>query len=366
MNRSKELIISQENKPIYKIYIENNYNRLSDVIEQLQLKHGKILIVTDSNIGIHYAEEVKAIISKTVPFVEILTLKPGEAHKNLDTIQEIYHTLINYQFDRKDVLVALGGGVIGDMTGFAASTYLRGIRFIQLPTSLLAMVDSSIGGKTGVDYLSYKNMVGAFHQPAAVYINLQVLNTLPEREYHSGFGEIIKHGLIKDREYYQWLRQNVAEILNRNHHVLSEMIYKSCLIKKQVVESDPYENGERALLNFGHTIGHSIEKLLNFTYLHGECVSLGMVAAAWLSYEYGNISINDLKEIKSTLEQFNLPVKLYNTSFSKEEVVATTKNDKKMEAGQIKFILLRSVGTAYIDTRITKQDLEKAVEAIIL
>ncbi|MSS63969.1 3-dehydroquinate synthase [Lachnospiraceae bacterium WCA-693-APC-MOT-I] len=363
---NKELIITKEDNPIYTIYIENNYNKLSSVIDKLQLEHGKALIVTDSNIGIHYAQEVKSIVNQSIPFVEILTLEPGEANKNIETIQKIYHTLISYQFDRKDILIALGGGVVGDMTGFAAATYLRGIRFIQLPTSLLAMVDSSIGGKTGVDYLSYKNMVGAFHQPSAVYINLQVLNTLPEREYYSGFGEIIKHGLIKDKSYYRWLKSNSSSILSRENESLTEMIYRSCSIKKQVVESDPHENGERALLNFGHTVGHSIEKQLNFSYLHGECVSLGIVAAAQLSYEHGNLSIDELEDIKETLKQFKLPVCLSNVSFSSKIIAQTTRNDKKMEAGQIKFILLHSIGAAYIDKTITEQEIESAVQLILI
>lgn len=362
---SKEIIVLEENNPIYSIYIEKDYGRLSSVLNELNLSNGKILIVTDSNIGIHYADKVKERAEKFAHLVKVLTLEPGEKHKNLATVQKIYQVLIDNKFDRKDVLIALGGGVIGDMTGFTAATYLRGIRFIQLPTSLLAMVDSSIGGKTGVDYLAYKNMVGAFHHPKAVYINLQVLDTLPEREFYSGFGEIIKHGLIKDKLYYEWLKDNVSSILNREVISLEQTIYQSCQIKKQVVESDPYEKGERALLNFGHTIGHSVEKLLDFSFLHGECVALGIVSAVLLSTEYNHISKEEGNDIIETLKKYHLPVCLQNVPFSSKEVIEVTKNDKKMEAGKIKFILLRSIGEAYINREVSEKEMLLCIEEIL-
>lgn len=362
---SKEITISENNNPIYSIYIEKDYGKLSSILNKLYLSNGKILIVTDSNIGIHYAEKVKEIAEKSADLVKVLTLEPGEKHKNLDTVQKIYQVLIENKFDRKDVLIALGGGVIGDMTGFTAATYLRGIRFIQLPTSLLAMVDSSIGGKTGVDYLAYKNMVGSFHQPSAVYINLQVLDTLPEREFYSGFGEIIKHGLIKDKLYYEWLKEKVTSILNRDMLSLEQTIYQSCQIKKQVVESDPYEQGERALLNFGHTIGHSIEKLLDFSFLHGECVALGIVSAVLLSVQHEHITEEEGKDIIKTLKQYHLPVSLQHVSFSSKEVLEVTKNDKKMEAGKIKFILLHSIGEAYINREVSEEDMLLCIEEIL-
>ena len=191
------------------------------------------------------------------------------------------------------MLVALGGGVVGDLTGFAAATYLRGIDFVQVPTTLLSQVDSSIGGKTGVDFLQYKNMVGAFHQPKLVYINTTTLKSLPEREYFSGMGEVIKHGLIKDADYYEWIKENIDAIKAREHEAVREMIYQSCLIKGGVVERDPKEKGERALLNFGHTLGHAIEKLKDFTWLHGECVAAGCCLAAEISCIKGNISNNN-------------------------------------------------------------------------
>lgn len=362
---SKKLIISKDNNPLYSIYIEKDYSGLSNILNELQISKGKVLIVTDSNIGVHYAETVKNIAKISASFAEVVTLEPGEKFKNLDTVQRIYQILIENKFDRKDVLIALGGGVIGDMTGYAAATYLRGIRFIQLPTSLLAMVDSSIGGKTGVDFLAYKNMVGAFHQPSAVYMNLKVLDTLPEREFYSGFGEIIKHGLIKDQSYYHWLKENAASVLSREFNALEETIYKSCQIKKQVVESDPYEKGERALLNFGHTIGHSIEKLLNFSYLHGECVSIGIAAAVLLSIQYKHILKEEGNDIIETLKKYHLPVSLNQASFSSKEVLAVSKNDKKMESGKIKFILLQSIGEAYINRDVSEDEMLLCIQEIL-
>ena len=212
----------------------------------------------------------------------------------------MYEFLIKNHFDRNDILIALGGGVVGDLTGYTAATYMRGIDFIQIPTTLLSQVDSSIGGKTGVDLKSYKNMVGAFHHPKLVYINVKTLNSLPRREFSSGMAEIIKHGLIMDKEYFVWLNNNSNHIKSLDTKILVEMIYGSCFIKKTVVEEDPNEKGLRAILNFGHTIGHAIEKSKKFKLLHGECVSLGMVAALRISFDREQISYEQLSKAIKT------------------------------------------------------------------
>ena len=257
--------VNYEQKPCYDIVFSKDFNLLNDEIQQLNISNKRICIVTESNVGPLYANEVKDIFMSNSKEVIIFEFTAGEAHKNLDTISELYTVLIENKFDRNDMLVALGGGVVGDMTGYAAATYLRGIDFIQIPTSLLAQVDSSIGGKTGVDYKAYKNMIGAFYQPKLVYMNLSTLNSLPDREYYSGMGEIVKHGLIKDSDYFYWLKENYQKILDRDYDTLFTMIYNSCNVKRKVVEEDPKEKGDRALLNFGHTIGHAVEKLKNFT-----------------------------------------------------------------------------------------------------
>lgn len=228
------------------------------------------------------------------------------------------------------MLVALGGGVVGDLTGFAAATYLRGIDFIQVPTSLLAQVDSSIGGKTGVDFRAYKNMVGAFHQPRLVYMNTSTLSSLNTRLFNSGFGEILKHGLIKDASYFQWLKDNIEKIADLDSGYLEEMIYRSCEIKRKVVENDPTEKGERAQLNFGHTLGHAIEKQMNFELYHGECVVLGMIAALNICLERGTITKEEYDDIYNTFKAYNFPMTVDKTTI--DDVIAASKNDKKWMA----------------------------------
>ena len=225
------------------------------------------------------------------------------------------------------------------------------------------MVDSSIGGKTGVDFKAYKNMVGAFHQPSLVYMNLSSLLSLPDAEFYSGMGEIIKHGLIKNKAYYSWLREQEESICNRSYDALRDMIYESCLIKREVVERDPKEKGERALLNFGHTIGHSVERLKNLILLHGECVCIGMAAASYLSLKRGLITQEKYEEIKATIMHFHQPVDV--SGLVAEEVYEVTRLDKKMDSDQIRFVLLKEIGTAVIDTSVTKAEMLEAIYSIM-
>ena len=283
----------------------------------------------------------------------------GEASKTLDTVRKLYEVLIKAHFDRKDLLAALGGGVTGDLTGFAAATYLRGIDFIQIPTTLLAQVDSSIGGKTGVDFDCYKNMVGAFHQPKMVYMNLSLLKSLTEEQFACGMGEILKHGLIKDAEYYEWCINNMFEIQERELPVLHKMIETSCRIKRQVVEKDPTEKGERALLNFGHTLGHALEKQMNFTLLHGQCVAVGYLMAAYISWKRELLSTEEFFEIRDMNVGFDLPISFMGPTA--EEILENTRSDKKMEHGQIKFVLLKGIGKAFVDQTVTNEEMLAAI-----
>ena len=355
--------VNYEQKPCYDIVFSKDFNLLNDEIQQLNISNKRICIVTESNVGPLYANEVKDIFMSNSKEVIIFEFTAGEAHKNLDTISELYPVLIENKFDRNDMLVALGGGVVGDMTGYAAATYLRGIDFIQIPTSLLAQVDSSIGGKTGVDYKAYKNMIGAFYQPKLVYMNLSTLNSLPNREYYSGMGEIVKHGLIKDSDYFYWLKENYQKILDRDYDTLFTMIYNSCNVKRKVVEEDPKEKGDRALLNFGHTIGHAVEKSKNFTLLHGECVSIGIVSAAYISLVKNYINNTEFNDICDTLKLFKLPVT--TSDINANDVVEATLNDKKMDSGVIKFIVLKEIGNASIDRTIDHDLLIYSCEKII-
>jgi len=361
MNSS--ITVHYNNQPIYDILLENSYAQLLEELNELGTDNLKICIVSDTNVSKLYLEELIHIVKNHGQVVETFVFKAGEDSKNLDTVYSLYDHLIQAKFDRKDLLIALGGGVVGDLTGYAAATYLRGIGFIQIPTSLLAMVDSSIGGKTGVDFHSYKNMIGAFHQPASVYINLSTLTSLSSNQYNAGLGEIIKHGLIKDANYYQWLKEHNNEIKSREVHVMKEMVYRSCMIKREVVEKDPKELSDRALLNFGHTIGHAVEKLMNFKLLHGECVAIGMAAACYISYKRGYLLKEELEDIITCINSFDLPVKV--SGLNPEEIFQATTHDKKMESGKIKFILLSKIGKAFIDTSVTKEEIMDGIQYIL-
>lgn len=362
-NFSDRITVNYEGNPCYDIVLAKDFCGIIDELMPLNISNKRLCIVTESKVGPLYAEELKLILEPHCKNVIIHQFTAGEANKNLDTVSEIYETLIKNKFDRNDMLLALGGGVTGDITGFVASSYLRGIDFVQIPTSLLSQVDSSIGGKTGVDFKAYKNMVGAFYMPKLVYMNLSTLNSLSEREFLSGMGEIIKHGLIRDNEYFEWLSENRDKIIAKDYETLKQMIFVSCNIKRVVVENDPKEKGERAHLNFGHTIGHAIEKLKDFSLLHGECVSIGMSAAAYISKVKGNITETEYETINNVITSFNLPITTSDIVAS--EVVEATLNDKKMDAGVIKFVTLKSMGEAVIDRTIDKSLLEEAAKSVI-
>jgi 3-dehydroquinate synthase len=287
----------------------------------------------------------------------------GEEHKNLDTMAGIYRFLIENGYDRKTLLAALGGGVVGDMTGFAAATYLRGVDFIQIPTTLLSQADSSIGGKTGIDFEGYKNMIGAFCMPKLVYSNVGTLKSLDGRQFSSGFAEVMKHGLIRDDSYYEWLLENMYEILGQETEVLQEMLLRSNEIKKAVVEADPLEKGERMLLNLGHTLGHAIEKYMDFTMTHGECVALGCVAAAWISWKRDLIEMEDFYEIRDMFVPFGLPICL--ESLNVDKVLDIARSDKKAVNGKVRFVLLKGIGQAFVDETVTDEEIRLALKELI-
>lgn len=307
---SQQITVNYNKKPSYNIIIEHDFSGLSAALDILGYQGRKMVVITDSNVSSLYLEEVVKHLSKISAEVFCFEFKAGEEQKNLSTVENCYEFLIHNNIDRKDILIALGGGVVGDMTGFISATYLRGVDFIQIPTTLLAQLDSSIGGKTGVDFQQYKNMVGAFKMPSLVYMNISTLKTLDDRQFYNGFAEAMKHGLIKDVNYYEWMISTMYEICDRDSNTLEELVYKSCLIKKMVVEKDPLEKGERALLNFGHTIGHAIEKYKNFNMLHGECVALGCVAAAYISWQKQFLSKEEYYEVRDMFVPFNLPISI--------------------------------------------------------
>lgn len=356
---NKRMEVTCEGKKAYDIVIQDSFKNLSGELERFGSDKRKLCIVTDSGVAPYYLDEVKGLLRNICSRPDFFIIPEGEASKNLDTVSRLYEFLIKQQFDRKDMLIALGGGVVGDLTGFTASTYLRGIDFIQVPTSLLAQVDSSIGGKTGVDFLAYKNMVGAFYMPKLVYINISSLKTLSERQFHSGLGEVIKHGLIRDVSYYSWIRDHRESIAARDTAAMASAVERSCLIKRDVVQQDPREQGIRACLNFGHTLGHAIEKLTDYSLAHGECVAIGSVLAAQISKNRGYLTEEEYEDIQSLYEYFAFP-KLPDT-LTAREIIETTKHDKKMEQGKLKFILLKSPGEAAIYRDVTDQEMAKVL-----
>lgn len=351
----------------YDILFQNSYEMLGKALDERGLiKNRKLVIVSDDSVASLYADELRDSLKKISEEVYTYTFPHGEENKNLQTIEDIYAFLIEHKISRKDLLIALGGGVTGDMTGFAAATFLRGIDFVQVPTSLLAMVDSSIGGKTGVDFNGYKNMVGAFHMPRLVYINLNALQTLPGVQFASGMAEILKHGLIKDAKYYSYLITHFEKIEARDYETLKNMVSKSCEIKKSVVENDPFEKGERALLNFGHTLGHAIEKQSGFALLHGHAVALGSICSAYISHKRGLISTEECFEIRDMFVPFELPIIADCLSCQDiESVIAHTKSDKKNALGRLKFILLEKIGKAFIADDVTEEEMREALLQII-
>lgn len=361
--RTNRITVHMNQSPIYDIVMTEDFSLLPAEMEAFGLSSRRICIVTDSTVAKLYLEDVRRLLAPVCREIVSYVFPAGEENKNLDTVRGLYEHLILNQFDRNDMLVALGGGVVGDLCGFAAATYLRGVSFIQIPTTLLSQVDSSIGGKTGVDFDAYKNMVGAFHMPKLVYTNINTLQTLPDCQFSAGMGEVIKHGLIRDSSYYEWLSENASSIWQREPAALRKMVLVSNEIKRAVVEADPTEKGDRMLLNFGHTLGHAIEKLKNFSLLHGECVALGSLAAMQLSASRGLIDSCETQKFRQILECFHIPTRV--SGLKQEDIIQATKNDKKMDSGAIRFILLREIGNAFVDRTVTEAEMKDALSAVL-
>ena len=326
------------------------------------LEKRRVFIITDTNVAPLYADEVSASVTDHCFRVTKLVLPAGEKYKNTETVNRIYEFLIENKADRSSVILALGGGVIGDMAGFAAATYVRGIDFVQIPTTLLAQADSSIGGKTGVDVGGYKNMAGAFYMPVLVYSNISTVRMLEKRQYLSGLAEVIKHGMILDKEYFEYLRENEEGLAGQDPEFLLDALFRSNEIKKQVVEQDPYEKGLRKLLNFGHTIGHAIEKDSGFTLFHGECVSIGCAGAIRISENRGMITADERKEAVAFLESTGLPVR--TAIPSADRILPLIKLDKKNSAGVLSFVLLKGIGNAVTCPDVSSAEITDALDYI--
>lgn len=307
----------------------------------------RVIIITNPTVAGIFAAPVLASLCEAKFQVDLVQVADGEEFKTVATLTSVYDELIRLGLDRHSGILALGGGVIGDLAGFAAATFLRGIPFVQVPTTLLAQVDSSVGGKTGVNHPLGKNLIGSFYQPKHVLIDVAALDSLPEREFAAGLAEVVKYGVIRDRDFFSWLKENRQLLAARDHHALISAVMKSCQIKADVVELDEKEESLRAILNYGHTFGHAVETLAGYgKFRHGEAVSIGMVFAAALSVELGYASPADLAEIRSLLQAFGLPVTPPNLPLDKYLVAMG--RDKKTKQGELRFVLNRGIGDCFV------------------
>lgn len=325
-------------------------------------EYSHIAIITDTIVAKHHLKSLAEALS--VPVTEII-LPSGEKYKTIETVQKIWEQLLSHHFDRKSLVINLGGGVIGDMGGFASSTYMRGIDFIQIPTTLLAQVDASVGGKVGVNFHGIKNLLGSFRQPKAVIIDVSFLKTLPDCQINAGFAEIIKHGLIYDEKYFRLVTKKKPKSYSSDE--LTEIIYQSCKIKSDIVETDETESGSRKLLNFGHTIGHAIESLgheIKHPLLHGEAVAIGMVGEAKLSEKMGYLEQDDVSLIEDVLKKADLPIRIkgYDIDTVKEKI----RDDKKNTHGKVKWTLLKGIGDADYNIECGEKLIDKALKYILL
>jgi 3-dehydroquinate synthase len=343
----------------YPIYIGPGVMANSELVQQ-HIRGQQVMIVTNETIAPHYLDTVcQALEGKSVKHV---ILPDGEKFKTLDTLNLIFDELLASRFNRTVTLVALGGGVVGDMTGFAAACYQRGVDFVQIPTTLLSQVDSSVGGKTGVNHAMGKNMIGAFYQPRSVLIDTNSLRTLPDREFAAGMAEVIKYGLIADEAFFGWLEDNIEALMARDEAALQYAIATSCQTKANVVAQDEREGGIRAILNLGHTFGHAIETATQYsTYLHGEAVAVGMLMAMDLSHRLGAVSEQDCQRTLALIERCGLPV-LSPQGMSLSTYMSLMAVDKKVLDGSLRLVLLKRLGEAYVGSDFSAAALEATLE----
>ncbi len=328
------------------------------ILPQLDLP--RVAIVTNTTVAPLYLQRLAQVLRAHGVEVMSVTLNDGERYKDWVTLNQIYDALLEHRCDRKTTLIALGGGVVGDLAGFAAATYMRGIPFIQVPTTLLAQVDSSIGGKTGINHPLGKNMIGAFYQPRLVLADTEVLKSLPDREFSAGMAEVIKHGLVRDSVFFSWLEKNMENLLAGDPQALAHAVRRCCEIKAAVVTEDEREHGVRALLNFGHTFGHAFESGLGYgIWLHGEAVAAGMVMAADLSHRLGYIARSDVERIVALLKRARLPVA--PPDIAPDRLLELMRADKKAEGGKLRFILLDSIGEASVRGDVPAAQLQQAL-----
>jgi len=333
-------------------------------VECAQLKLGqRCAVITDSNVGKRFAQAALKSLTDAGFAPVLISVPAGEKSKRIAVVEKCYDQLAAHRLERKSFIVALGGGVVGDLAGFVAATYLRGIPFVQVPTTLLAQVDSSVGGKTGVNLKAGKNLVGVFYQPQLVLCDLDTLKTLPKREYVSGLAEVIKYGIIYDAKLFAQLERNLPKLLQRDAATLAAVVARCCEIKAEVVGQDETESGLRAILNFGHTIGHAIENSSGYgKFLHGEAISIGQVAAAKLSQKILGLPANDVERITNLFQRAGLPVKIKLNPVQRKKLFAAMKLDKKVSGGEIKFVLAEKIGKVVWGQRVATDLIERVLD----
>lgn len=320
----------------------------------------KAIIITDKIVEPLYGNVVLNSLSECKFDVKLVSLEPGEEQKSMAMAEVLYESLFDHEMDRKSLIVALGGGVLGDLAGFVASTFMRGIPFIQIPTTLLAQVDSSIGGKVAVNHPRGKNMIGCFYQPKAVFIDTDTLRTLPKAEITAGMVEVIKYGMIKDAAFFEYIEKHLPEILELEPAVLEEIIYNSCKVKTHVVELDEKEEGLRAILNYGHTIGHALEALTSYKkYRHGDAVAMGMICASKIAMEMNLADESVLKRQESLFVKLGLSLK--DTELNPDDIVSILYQDKKTIGGKLRFVLPTEIGTVVINDRVNEETILKVL-----
>jgi len=328
-----------------------------------RLPQRKVALITNTTVGPLYAAGLRAALESRGIAVVPVTLPDGEAYKDWKTLNAIFDALLDNRCERGTALIALGGGVIGDLAGFAAAVYQRGVPFVQVPTTLLAQVDSAVGGKTAINHPLGKNMIGAFYQPLAVVSDTDTLATLPRRELAAGIAEIVKYGVIRDRVFFEWLEANMPRLVNREAEALTHAIERSCAIKAEIVARDERETAERALLNYGHTFGHAIETALGFgQWLHGEAVAAGMVLAARLSNRLGFLGCDAVQRIVELLSRAGLPTAA--PELAAERYLELMGHDKKVQGGRIRFILARDLGDAFVSSEVPRAALAEVLAPV--
>jgi len=344
----------------YPIHIGRNLLGQEDLIANA-VSGTQVMIVSNETVAPLYLEKTQAAFNNYE--CQSVILPDGEQYKNLQTLDMIFEALLNQHFDRHCTLIALGGGVVGDMTGFAAASYQRGVAFIQIPTTLLSQVDSSVGGKTGVNHALGKNMIGAFHQPRSVIIDTDTLDTLDDRQLSAGLAEVIKYGLIQKDDFSDWLEANMNKLLIRDPDAIAEAIKISCQCKADVVAADEKENGIRALLNLGHTFGHAIETGMGYgNWLHGEAIAVGMLMAADLSMREGWLNESDVKRVEDLIDRANLPTRA-PSAMHYARFIELMSVDKKVRAGKINLVLYRALGDAFVTNQFDLSKLQQTIEA---